>query len=233
MRFQIQTINGRIKHDFSFVLIESCEYHNWINRNNDFQCFLTDEETVPDLIPIGSVEFVSKYLLDHHGLIPKPKNVPQELMKEEFCGRTIFNGTDKDFDKSIMFVKSNDRIKSFTEIVNNSTVLHPGSYQFSSLVNITSEWRTFVYQGRMVGLQNYSGEFDIFPDVAMIKKMVSEYKQAPISYTLDVGVLDNGRTVIVEVHDFFSCGLYGFQNHKLLPFMFSRWFNEFINKWKK
>lgn len=48
-------------------------------------------------------------------------------------------------------------------------------------------------------------------------------------YTLDVSVFNN-KTSIIEVHDFFSCGLYGFNDFRHLPFMFYRWFNEYINK---
>jgi len=59
--------------------------------------------------------------------------------------------------------------------------------------------------------------------------MINSYITQPIAYTLDVGVV-NDKTYIIEVHDFFSCGLYGFSNHQILPFMFSRWFNSFINK---
>lgn len=29
------------------------------------------------------------------------------------------------------------------------------------------------------------------------------------------------------VHDFFSCGLYGFADHNILPYMFKDWFKEF------
>lgn len=58
--------------------------------------------------------------------------------------------------------------------------------------------------------------------------MIKQYITAPIAYTLDVGISD-GKTVVIEVHDFFSCGFYGFSDHTIIPFMFSRWFIEYIN----
>jgi hypothetical protein len=225
MKFLIQTINGKVKHDFSFTLLESIEFQNWLRNDKSFEVCFTDEITMPNCIPIGSVEFVSKYINDYYGIIPKPKNIPLELIGKNWTGRTVINGTEKDIIGE-KFVKSNDRIKSFTEICKTAP---KGNYQISDLIDIESEWRAFVFEGKLVGLQNYSGEFDIFPNVDKIKAMINAYKTQPIAYTLDVAI-SNNDTVIIEVHDFFSCGLYGFAEHKILPFMFSKWFYSFIKK---
>jgi len=223
MKFLIQTIDGRVRHDFSFTLLESIEYQKWLNKDNSIEVQFTDEKTISDCVPIGSVEFVSKYLYDYYELIPKPINIPFELMDNKWTGRNVINGIEKDIIGE-KFVKSNDKIKSFTEICNSAP---KGNYQISDVINIDSEWRAFVYNGKLVGIQNYSGEFDIFPDVNKIRKMINTYKNQPIAYTLDVAI-SKGNTVIIEIHDFFSVGLYGFTNHKILPFMFSNWFYSFI-----
>lgn len=223
MKFLIQTIDGRVRHDFSFTLLESIEYQKWLNTDNSIEVYFTDEKTISDCVPIGSVEFVSKYLYDYYELIPKPINIPFELMDNKWTGRNVINGIEKDIIGE-KFVKSNDKIKSFTEICNSAP---KGNYQISDVINIDSEWRAFVYNGKLVGIQNYSGEFDIFPDVNKIRKMINTYKNQPIAYTLDVAI-SKGNTVIIEIHDFFSVGLYGFTNHKILPFMFSNWFYSFI-----
>jgi len=224
MKFLIQTINGKVKHDFSFTLLESIDFQNWLRNDNSFGFCFTDGLTIPDYIPIGSVEFVSKYINDYYGLTPKPKNIPGELLDKNWTGRTVINGTEKDITGE-KFVKSNDKIKSFTEICKTAP---EGNYQISDLIDIDSEWRAFVFEGKLVGLQNYSGEFDIFPNVDKIKAMINAYKSQPIAFTLDVAICNN-NTVIIEVHDFFSCGLYGFSEHKILPFMFSKWFYSFVS----
>lgn len=228
MKFLIQTINGTIKHDFSFTLLESIEFQNWLRNDNSFEVSFTDELTKPNYIPIGSVDFVIKYIEEYYELTPKPKNIPFELMGKNWTGRNVINGTEKDIIGE-KFVKSNDKIKSFTEICRTAP---EGNYQISDLIDIESEWRAFVHGGRLVGLQNYSGEFDVFPDVNKIKAMIRAYKTQPIAYTLDVAITNND-TVIIEVHDFFSCGLYGFSDHKILPFMFSKWFYSFVGGIKK
>lgn len=223
MKFLIQTINGKVKHDFSFTLLESIEFQNWLRNDKSFEVCFTDEPTMPNYIPIGSVEFVSTYINNYYGITPKPKNIPLELIGKNWTGRTVINGTEKDIIGE-KFVKSNDKIKSFTEICKTAP---EGNYQISDLIDIESEWRAFIFEGKLVGLQNYSGEFDIFPNVDKIKAMINAYKTQPIAYTLDVAI-SNNDTVIIEVHDFFSCGLYGFSEHKILPFMFSKWFYSFV-----
>jgi hypothetical protein len=84
----------------------------------------------------------------------------------------------------------------------------------------------------LVGLQHYLGDFKLFPSIHKIHEMIYQYRDnVPVAYTLDVGILHNSDdTVVIEVHDFFSCGFYGFSDHRVIPFMFSRWFNEYINK---
>lgn len=144
------------------------------------------------------------------------------------------------------FVKSNSKIKGYKEVIElncrEALPLPAGEYQVSEYMNgIDSEWRVFVYQGKLVGLQNYSGEFTKFPYVGLIKEMISSWKSAPIAYTLDVGVgreiFDKkygfhlyNETFVIECHDFFSCGLYGFADHAIYPNMLYRWLKEYINK---
>jgi hypothetical protein len=225
MKFLIQTIEGRVLHDFSFRLIESVRYQNWLRNDNDICYDLTDETTYPNCIPVGSVEFVIKYLDKYFNLKPIPKNIPNELMDIEWTGRNVLNGTEKDI-TGFKFVKSNTKIKGFAEICDKAP---KGEYQISDLIEIDSEWRAFIYNGKLAGLQNYSGRFDLFPNVNRINEMIKAYKSQPAAFTLDVAINSKG-TFIIEVHDFFSCALYGFSDHRILPFMFSRWFYNFTRK---
>ena len=251
MKFLIQKIDNEIRHDFSLTLLESIRFKNWLNRNRDSNIKLKYINTHEDdpiefksfhskYVPVGSVEFVSQHLNHFFGIIPKPINVPEELFKH--VKRPVFNGTDEDVNKlknitdTDWFIKSNDKIKGYTELIKSKDIknleLSKGNYQFSEAITIDSEWRAFVYQGKLVGLQHYSGDFTVFPNVFGIKYFIAHYESAPIAYTLDVGVDENYhfKTDVIEVHDFFSCGLYGFNNHAILPNMFYRWYLEFLNK---
>lgn len=233
MQFIIQTFNNQIQHDFSFTLLEAIRYHEWYYKES-IPYTLTDKECpdyIPNATPIGSVEFVSNYLEKHYSLKPKPRNVPDELIK--YAGRGVFNDTDKMHRTRDLFAKSNDKIKGFANFVELNEKLAPGNYQFNELVMIESEWRCFVYDNKLVGLQNYAGDFTVFPDVNRIDMFIEEFKTAPIAYTLDVYVDEKDATFVMETHDFFSCGLYGFADLKLLPIMFSRWFYDYVKNFNK
>lgn len=250
MKFLIQKIDKEIRHDFSFTLLESIRFQKWlagdynnvnakylniitvkyVNCNEDDKVWLF-KSFHRDYVPIGSVEFVSAWFKHFHNHKPLPINVPEELF--EFAERTMWNGDENCYHKGYgkLFVKSNNHIKGFNLVIKEDYELPKGNYQFSEVIDIESEWRAFVFKGKLVGLQNYNGNFSTFPNIERVLWMVHGYKDAPVSYTLDVGVHDD-RTFVIEVHDFFSCGLYGFSDYKILPFMHSRWHYEYLNKIK-
>jgi hypothetical protein len=158
----------------------------------------------------------------------KPLNIPDKLIKPEYTKRWIklvkTTANTINTGKTPIFVKDNTKIKGWTNIVETNRGYPPGDYLISEYIEIDSEWRAFVFNNRLIGLQNYSGDFTMFPDIKLIKKMISDFNY-PNAYTLDVGINDK-ETFIIECHDFFSCGLYGFSDYKMLPLMF-------INTWNK
>jgi hypothetical protein len=91
-----------------------------------------------------------------------------------------------------------------------------------------SEWRVFVYNGRVEACQHYQGDPLVFPCRYTIRDMIKEYKSAPPAYTLDVGVIYSGKrdtiiaTLLIECHHFYGCGLYGFNSHIVLK-MWADW----------
>ena len=239
--FFIQTINNRVTHDFSFTLIETINYHNWYENKQVYDYILLEDielslddngkpyDDLEGIVPIGSVEFVLKYLNDYYNISNiKPLNIPKQLMKPEYLKRWVKihqnNSNTINAGDTPIFVKDNTKIKGWTNIVEYNRVFPPGEYLISEYIEIDSEWRAFIFNNRLIGLQNYSGDFTIFPDVELIKKMIFDFNY-PSAYTLDVGINDKG-TFVIECHDFFSCGLYGFSDYKVLPLMF-------INTWNK
>jgi len=258
MKFLIQKIDGEIRHDFSFALLESVRFKNWLTRNDKKEKIKVKFINTPELlepddiyppiefkqfhknyVPVGSVEFVTEFLQHFYGLTPKPRNVPACLFDPRYSHRPIKNGNHMDFENVIgakYFVKSNDKIKGFAEFIElkepGMLPLPAGNYQVSQFISIDSEWRVFVFEGKIVGLQNYSGEFTKFPRVLAISEMITAFEksgEAPVAYTLDVGVNDY-HTFIIEIHDFHSCGLYGFADYAKLPNMFSKWFYQYLQR---
>lgn len=240
MKFIIQTINGDIKFDFQLELINSIEKHNFFYPNDKIEFIKTENpekiDNPKDYCPIGSVEFVINYFKNNFGEnnCPKPINIPKELLKSRYTKRHVDNILISDeFKKKHssfnlkLFAKSNDVFKSENNGIyeNGFTDMPNGNFQISSLIDeFKGEFRCFVYEGKLIDIRQYDGDFKLLPDFNLIYEMIDEYKSAPHAYTLDVGVTDKNETAIIEVHDFFSCGLYGFMEVNKLPFMFWRWY---------
>lgn len=249
MKFLIQTIDGMIKFDFELELINSIEAHNFYHPDDKITYVIGEfSERVSnpvDVCPIGSVEFVREFFKIHFGdeYVPKPINIPSELMLHNFTGRYVDNVyVDNEFKEkhsffSIdLFVKSNDEIKCVNNgIYHNGFMNIPnGYYQVSKLLQdgFKAEFRCFVFERTLLDVRRYLGDFKILPDFNKIYEMIDAYKSSPHAYTLDVGVTDNGDTVVIEVHDFFSCGLYGFMRTEKLPYMFWRWYFYYLKNKK-
>ena len=248
--FLVQTIDNKVVHDFSFALTEAVRYYKWYNHNkNEYDYFLQEDTKLPldedgkpykndleGIIPIGSVEFVLKYLNDYYNISNiKPLNIPQKLMKPEYIKRWTqivkTNTNTINTGDTPIFIKDNTKIKGWTNIVETNRGYPPGDYLISEYIDIDSEWRAFVFNNRLVGLQNYCGDFTMFPDVDLIKKMIFDFNYSS-AYTLDVGINDKG-TFVLECHDFFSCGLYGYAEYRILPLMFINTWNKLISGGEK
>lgn len=235
--------------DAGFSLIEALRFQQF--RSGDDMTYRAafakaDAEPIkigdPHVIPVGSIEFAEKYLGRHI----RPINVPKELRDPAFSGREIeirpwceldafakSKGLHREdvFAKSEQYIKR-DRIQLSAEESENEM------YQFTTpLPAICSEWRIFVFRGKIVGCQCYSDEEDGLtpraPAEDAVKHMILAYRQCPPAYTLDVAVckgLNGYATFVVECHNLISCGLYGLDVPNILPQMMSRAWQYEINQ---
>lgn len=238
--FLIQTVDGQVKHDFCFTLIEAINYQNFFNvRSHSY--WLSDIKHLPNsklqpefstYTPCGTVEFVQKYLDLYHDIhITKPINIPPQLLHNKYTKRSVkYIGEGLYSFGNKKFIKSHDKIKEFNEISDVWEVPKDKTVMVSDVINIESEWRAFVFESKLVGLQNYLGEFTMFPDVRLIENMIKDYTYCPPAYTLDVGINSKDGTFIIECHNFYSCGLYGFNNNRIIPQMLIRSFRHLIEK---
>jgi hypothetical protein len=139
----------------------------------------------------------------------------------------LFTGTVIDDEKDFQIFKNflGNKINNDTEVI------------VSEVINIRSEFRCFVFENELKGIQFYQGDFASFPDILSICHSIWEYKNAPIAYTMDVGVVvdDRGssqKTVIIEINDMWAIGSYGFDS-KLYTKMCVRRMREIIKNNKK
>ena len=238
MHFLLQTIGGKIIHDFTFEMLLAKEYYDWAGKERLLLGFVDIDEIRDvrdsyDTIPVGSVDFVSEYLRVHYPdadpAVLRPLNVPDCLFP--YAGRKIvnvlgakdlapFEGEEQVFRKSMDVIK--DPLNGVCPFAETDLQLLLRT-QISSLTSIISEWRVFVFQGRVMYAANYGGESLIFPDAKRIFGMLRAFRdEAPAAWTLDVAVTASNETVVVECHRFFSCGLYGFADHAKIPKMLSQ-----------
>lgn len=99
---------------------------------------------------------------------------------------------------------------------------------FSS--NIITEWRCYIHFGRVVEARNYSGEFDKMPDFSIARNDASKNIDSfPVAYTIDLALLEDGSTKIVEYNDMWAIGNYGIDNKLYLRLLKDRYF-EIVRK---
>jgi hypothetical protein len=89
------------------------------------------------------------------------------------------------------------------------------------VVKFCSEWRAYIKNGEIVKICNYSGNPLVFPNIYIIKTMISAWK-GPCCYAIDVGVI-GGETRLVEVNDFYSIGNYGLEPTEYVEMLILRW----------
>lgn len=258
MKFILQ--NLAIPFDFQVELMNAKVYWDWKNKGKSIgeqteieiyrEWRVFPKKDLETLCPVGSTQFVEEWLELRHGKKPSPINVPKELRDLGYVTRVVgdynlpedlgaLGKGEKDIE---VFVKSSEINKyeknGFYKLGDSKLDTLNGKFQISEkLEGIIGEYRIFVYKGQALDIKCYSGDpWGTLPDKEWITDLINDYekKGSPVSYTLDVATFDNpyyGKGCeVIEVHDFYSCGLYGFSDYEKLPFMLWRWFYEFTNK---
>ena len=240
------------------TVMELVGQYNWLNKGKDailvMNCnydSLLDSNIInitKGYIPVGSIDFSERVLKLTTG-VPHmaPLLVPEELKpfarrKTEICSskEEILHLFDE-WKQPELFIKSASVLKGdYTDIYTKEQIEslpEDELYFVSEIVNIVSEWRAFVFNGKILDVKNYDGDYWQMPDKNIVERMVYEYSyesdylkrtekngENPPAYTLDVAVIEKDNVLenaVVEVHNFVSCGFYGF-DHPLIPQMLKK-----------
>lgn len=133
-----------------------------------------------------------------------------------------------------VFVKPAERLKTFTGRVFD----HPGDLYFlggasrrqtvwcSQAVRWRSEFRAYVIGARVVALDHYHGDPALRPCEREIAEAVLAYHAsgaAPAGYGIDFGVLDDGRTALIEANDGYALGAYAIDAGPYTDLLLARW----------
>lgn len=207
-----------------------------------------DNLPLKDMIPVGSLKFVEKFLLDVHGV--KSMNcieVPKILRKDKYLKRR-YAVLDKDDlpDSGYYFLKYASKLKDYTyrglieflpkeDLGNGEPYLKEGKYVISEIVDIVSEYRCFILDDNIEAIQFYDGDFTVMlnqEDISLLREMVAMYsldKNRPNAYTLDVAIIKDRGLSILEVHPHVSVGLYGYSKSHLL-YSYAYGFDWYVSK---
>jgi len=155
---------------------------------------------------------------------------PEELAG--FLGRKIQVKRMSDVKPGEFFKPLEQDHKKFSPMVLDDSVaaylaahsVEPGDQVYvSDEVSILSEYRCYVHHGEAAAIHCYKGDVTIFPDRNTVLNMIEAYTSAPVAYGLDVGVLESGETVLIEVNDFCCLGNYGIRPTPYAFGIASRW----------
>lgn len=243
----------------------------WAARYLDEIYVLSDNESILDVqatyesksvVPVGDINFLRQSLAllseagqDVRDVNMTPLEVPDAL-REFVPYEYSFKTSDEllqlaPINPKVWFIKDATELKKFNSALQvcdlSEFVLPNRKYVLAHKVSFESEWRTFVCDGEVIGIQRYLGDPLAFPDANVIRSMIQAYEDTdphPRSYTIDIGVIsskdswctleamlpeDNGneelfgKTVPIEVHPFAACGLYGLEEPEILDMLADGW----------
>lgn len=201
-------------------------------------------------IPVGTIAFVKESLSKQgYSNVLRPIEVPYFLQCYDFLKREYRIVEYKDLPKTgRYFVKDVSHLKAsnascvsmnnFGSWFEDYTSLEPNKdiridetkFSISEVLSIQSEYRVLVCDDRVLAVQYYNGDCLVFPNPSFIREILREIEiqralgyLLPRSYTLDIGVCDKG-SFLIEMHNFVSCGTYGFYGD-VLPYMYTEGIN--------
>lgn len=186
-----------------------------------------------DSIVVGWIRTVAK-AFNHLGVpIPPEVSIPSEL--REYAGRKIWESTmgeiRKEDDPNI-FIKPLHGHKLFTGHVRTGaigdliqTAMCPDETPIlcSEVVKFVSEYRGFVLNGKLVGLKHYTGDFTKMVDASVVNRAIKDYTTAPVAYSIDFGLTEDNKSLLIEVNDSFALGSYGLDRIQYAKMIEARW----------
>lgn len=89
---------------------------------------------------------------------------------------------------------------------------------------IVSEERCYIWNGQVKDIRNYAGDFSVHADIGWVRSLVNKLPAFPVAYTMDVAVLADGKSVVVEFNDMWAIGNYGIENGIYYEMLRDRYF---------
>lgn len=182
---------------------------------------------------VGSIDTMTM-LFNRLGKLPEPIDYPSFVLRDLLMTRDVDKIKMKDiirhYTTGEIFIKPvktklfDGMLVTKKEDLNYFKGFEEELVWGSDKIDIVSEWRAYVHNNKLIQCSNYSGDFTLAPDYTYIQKLIEGYDICPISYTIDVAVLKDGRTDVVEFNDFWAIGSYGLDSMKYSEMLRDRYF---------
>ena len=225
------------KCQFADYTMTSNKYFDSLGSWEDLSDYLKDR--LEEATPVGTIDFVQSYLKKVHGVcemhpieVPERLRIPKMLLRDyQFVKRDNLPTEGNWFIKNVSGLKKGTYCgdaKKLNSASNYMEMNEDDIFQVSTILDIMSEYRVFVYKDKIVGIQYYDGNVLVMPTPQEIKKIqeaVVRYSVAhdcPDAYTMDWAIINTGckkeprDIAILEVHPFVSVGTYGLEGPVLL-----------------
>ncbi len=94
----------------------------------------------------------------------------------------------------------------------------------SEVVKFVSEYRCFAHRDLgILGCKHYAGDWRETIDFDVPDACRKAYVGSPVAYSIDLGLTDDGRTLLVECNDALSLGCYGLDSSAFARMIADRW----------
>ncbi len=182
-------------------------------------------------IVIGYVDDV-RTMLGRHGIVAPELDYPEELQGE--LGRKVWktklSAIVNHPESWGVFIKPVED-KKFTGTVVRGTkdLIGCGTYGedpeifCSEVVKFVAEWRAFVRRGQILDVRRYRGDWSLSFDPVVLKRIVNRFASAPQGYSIDIGLTDDRRTLLIEINDGYALGYYGLNSLDYAKLLSARW----------
>lgn len=213
--------------DFCNELILSIKHHNWLYNCNDYEYKLINYKELTEsyndcyknAIPVGSVNFVKYFYNKYFEINVTPVDIRN--FDKSILLRNIYYSMDEIDKEKTYFIKDISDFKRDVLIDKVEQDYFDKNYLITDIMDIKSEWRVFVLNNQIIDIKNYAGDIFNTPNLNVINNIIRIIDNRFSSYTIDLAVTDLG-TALLEIHQFFSCGLYGCNDNKNLILMIIR-----------
>ena len=113
--------------------------------------------------------------------------------------------------------------REFRDLIPTAHIGDDETVDLAEPMDFVSEYRCFVADGMLLGVRHYKGDPLIFPDAGVVRNAIAAYSTAPRGYALDIGVVAEQGTFVVEVNDGYSSAAYGLPPIRYASVIEARW----------